>query len=109
MAQYRGGGQRRKPYSRSGPPEETMLKLPQNGEVVGSVIKLMGAAKFLVRCSDGRERLCSIPGRFKRRFWVKEGDAVIVKPWVVQTDERGDIVWRYSIMDRDKLKAMKLV
>ena len=28
----------------------------------------------------------------------KEGDTVIVRPWVVQTDERGDIIWRYSIM-----------
>lgn len=87
----------------------TALRLPEAGQVVGSVTKLQGAAKFLVRCSDSRERLCSIPGKFKRRFWIKEGDAVIVKPWVVQTDERGDIIWRYSIMDKDKLKSMKLI
>ena len=49
--------------------------------------------------------MCSIPGRLRRRFWIKEGDLVIVKPWVVQGNERGDIIWRYSIGDRERLKA----
>ncbi len=83
--------------------------MPSKAETVGSVIKPVGAAKFVVMCSDGKQRLCSIPGKFKRRFWIKAGDAVLVKPWLVQADERGDIVWRYSLMDKDKLKAMKLL
>jgi translation initiation factor 1A len=62
-----------------------------------------------VRCTDGKDRLCSIPGRLRRRFWIKEGDVVIVKPWVVEGDERGDIMWRYSQMDIGKLKAAKMI
>ena len=58
----------------------------------------------MVRCNDGKERLCSIPGRLRRRFWIKENDIVIVKPWVVQSDVRGDIVWRYSVLDINKLR-----
>ncbi len=65
----------------------------------------LGASNFEVLCSDDKVRVCTIPGRLKRRFWIKEGDVVIVKPWVVQSDERGDIVWRYSIMDKDTLKS----
>ena len=42
-------------------------------------------------------------------FWIKEGDVVIVKPWVVEGDERGDIMWRYSQMDIGKLKAAKMI
>ncbi|VVB77317.1 Translation initiation factor 1A [uncultured archaeon] len=49
--------------------------------------------------------LCSIPGRLRRRFWIKEGDLVIVKPWPEQGDERADIIWRYSLGDRERLKA----
>lgn len=93
---------RKKPH---GVQEEHRLVLPKDNEVVGSVVGAMGASKFKVICSDHNERLCSIPGRLKRRFWVKEGDLVIVKPWVVQSNERGDIVWRYSLGDRDQLKA----
>jgi translation initiation factor 1A len=80
------------------------LKLPKQGEFLGTVIKGLGALNFTIACSDGKERLCTIPGRFKRRFWIKEGDVVIIKPWVVQSDEKGDVLWRYSIMDKDRLK-----
>ncbi|MDE1870445.1 MAG: translation initiation factor eIF-1A [Candidatus Micrarchaeota archaeon] len=79
--------------------------MPRPDEVVGTVRRALGASKFEVQCSDQNVRVCSIPGRLKRRFWVKEGDVVLVKPWVVQSNERGDITWRYSIMDKDKLKA----
>jgi len=80
------------------------LKLPMQGEFIGRVTKTLGASKFMVLCSDKNERVCSIPGRLRRKFWIKEGDLVIVKPWVVQSNERGDVVWRYSIMDKDLLK-----
>lgn len=80
------------------------LKLPENGEVIGIVTQTLGASNFKVRCSDNYERICSIPGRLKRDFWIKEGDLVIVRPWIAQSKERGDIVWRYSLGDRDRLK-----
>ena len=78
--------------------------MPGPGEIIGVVDKSVGAANFMVRCNDGKERMCTIPGRLKRKFWIKIKDTVIVKPWVVQSDERGDIVWRYSIMDTENLK-----
>ncbi len=78
--------------------------LPKENEVVGIVTKALGASKFSVLCADNRERVCAIPGRLKRQFWIKEGDPVLVKPWVVQGDEKGDVVYRYSLMDKDTLK-----
>lgn len=95
--------------TRRGAPIEYKLLLPHEGEFLGTVSKISGATKFVVECSDGKERLCSIPGRFRRRFWVKENDVVIVKPWVVQSDERGDIIWRYSALDVTKLRDRKLI
>lgn len=80
------------------------LKIPQQGEVVGVVVQAVGASKFRIRCSDNFERICSIPGRLRRKFWIKENDLVLVKPWVAQSNERGDVIWRYSIGDRDRLK-----
>lgn len=84
---------------------ERIGPMPRENEVVGTVTRASGASNFLVTCSDGNERVCTIPGRLKRRFWIKEGDVVLVKPWVVQSNERGDIVWRYSQMDKEKLKT----
>lgn len=95
--------------ARRGAPIEYRLKLPEQGQILGTVIRIAGATKFLVRCMDGKERLCIIPGRLRRRFWIKENDVVIVRPWVVQSDERGDIIWRYSILDISKLRERGLL
>lgn len=95
--------------TRRGAPVEAITKMPGNGELIGKVARIAGATKFFVACSDGNERLCSIPGRLRRRFWIKENDVVIVKPWVVQTNERGDIIWRYSILDINRLKDRHLL
>lgn len=94
---------------RRGAPIEYRLKMPEEGQIVGTVTKIAGATKFVVQCADKKERLCIIPGRLRRRFWIKVNDVVIVRPWVVQSDERGDIVWRYSVMDMSKLRERGMI
>ncbi|MGC8479442.1 MAG: translation initiation factor eIF-1A [Candidatus Micrarchaeia archaeon] len=91
-------------HKKGGVIEQPRLMIPKSGELVGVVTKSLGATNFIVFCSDKIERTCSIPGRLKRRFWVKEGDIVLVKPWEIQRNERGDIIWRYSVMDKSLLK-----
>lgn len=87
-------------------PEEEIrrTKIPEQGDLLGVVLCMLGAGKLRVECEDGHERICRIPGKIKKRVWVKEGDLVIVKPWVVQTDERGDIMWRYTRTQANYLK-----
>ncbi len=99
------------PYGRKPgqPPEEHRLMIPKPGEFIGVVVKALGASKFQVLCNDNKERICAIPGRLKRRFWIKENDLVLVKPWVVQGDTKGDVVYRYSLMDKDSLKQKGFV
>lgn len=81
------------------------VRIPRKGEILGTVIGMMGASRLLVSCADGKERLCRIPGKIKRRVWVKEGDVVIVEPWEIEGDKRADIVWRYTKIQSDWLKA----
>jgi translation initiation factor 1A len=73
---------------------EKML-LPSANDVLGTAVKMLGAERILVKCQDGKERLCRIRGKLKRRVWVREGDIVLVSPWDFQSDKRGDIFWRY--------------
>lgn len=72
------------------------LRLPRKDEVFGVVEKAMGSGHMKVRCKDGRTRTCRIPGRLQKRVWIREGDVVIIEPWQVQSDEKGDIVYRYT-------------
>lgn len=76
--------------------EVLRVRLPHGDEVLGFVEKLLGAARMYVRCVDGKKRLCRVPGRFIRDIWVKEGNFVIVKPWEIEKDTRGDIIYKYS-------------
>ncbi|MCX6775730.1 MAG: translation initiation factor eIF-1A [Candidatus Micrarchaeota archaeon] len=80
------------------------LRLPRKGEVLGVVISMMGASRLLVDCIDEKERMCRIPGKIKRRIWVKDGDVVLIKPWIVESDKKGDLVWRYTRLQADWLR-----
>jgi translation initiation factor 1A len=86
----------RKPRN-TGPEDFTRIRLPHEneGEMFGIVTATLGAGKMRVDCDDGKTRLGRIPGKMRKRVWVRIGDLVIVKPWIVETDKKCDIVWRY--------------
>ena len=61
-----------------------------------AVERLLGAARMYVRCEDGKVRLCRVPGGKKRYVWVRENDLVIVSPWDLEGDTKGDVVFKYD-------------
>jgi translation initiation factor 1A len=80
-------------------PEEeefARLRLPRKGEVFGVAEQMVGFDRLRVRCKDGHTRMCRIPGKLRKRLWVRQGDVVIIRPWEVQSDEKGDLVYRYT-------------
>jgi len=66
----------------------------RNREMFAIADELMGASKLKVMCEDGKSRMARIPGKMKRRMWIKPGDLVIVKPWDFQ-DNKADVKYRY--------------
>ena len=72
------------------------MTLPSENDVLGVVTKILGQGRVMVNCQDGCRRLCRIRGKMKRRRWVREGDVVLVSPWEFQSEERGDIFFRYT-------------
>ncbi len=64
-------------------------------EILGTVTSMLGANRVVVHCVDGVTRMCRIPGKIKKRIWIREGDVVIVVPWEFQT-EKADVIWRYT-------------
>jgi translation initiation factor 1A len=72
------------------------MVLPVANDVSGVATKMLGGERVMVKCQDGKERLCRIRGKMKRRAWVRRGDIVLVSPWDFQSDKRGDIIWRYT-------------
>ncbi|MFB5599707.1 MAG: translation initiation factor eIF-1A [Nitrososphaeraceae archaeon] len=82
--------------------ELKQLVMPQEGEMFGRVIKLVGGDNVIVKCTDGKVRTCRIRGKIKRRMWIRENDLVLLAPWDFQS-EKADIVWRYIAAHAEKL------
>jgi translation initiation factor 1A len=80
------------------------MLLSSENDVLGTTVKILGSERILVKCQDGKERLCRIRGKLKRRVWVREGDIVLVSPWDFQSDTRGDTFWRYRKNQSDWLR-----
>ena len=71
------------------------VKLPKGNQTLGVLEQRLGAGRCRVRCLDGKTRVCRIPGRLKRRLWVREGDLILVEPWEYGGDEKGDVLFKY--------------
>ena len=78
--------------------------LPSENDVLGEAQKMLGYDRIMVKCQDGKERLCRVRGKLKRRAWIRLGDIVLVSPWDFQSDKRGDIFWRYRKNQTDFLR-----
>lgn len=73
------------------------------GELYAVADQLLGASRIKVMCEDGKSRMGRIPGKLKKRMWIREGDLLIVKPWDFQ-DEKSDILYRYTKTQSSYLK-----
>lgn len=89
------------------------VREPEGKEVLGVVLRKEGGGKYRVYCTDENERICRIPGSKKRGLFVKRDSVVLVEPWKIQGDEKGDVVHSYSnaetrwLEDRDYLDNVK--
>ncbi|RLI96415.1 MAG: translation initiation factor 1A [Candidatus Aenigmatarchaeota archaeon] len=93
-------------YQRSEGP--VRVKLPRGTELLGEITELLGASRFRVACKDGVERICRIPGKFRKRIRVSTGDWVIVRPWSIE-DEKGDVTWIYTRTQANWLKKKGMI
>ncbi len=75
--------------------ELARVKLPRGNQLLGVLSQRVGGSRTKVKCLDGRMRICRIPGRLKRRLWVREGDIVLIEPWELGGDDKGDIIFKY--------------
>ena len=85
-------GQRR-PAPDSGFSRRT--RYPAGDEVIGVVIRNLGARRMEVLCEDQVKRVARIPGRFRRGYRISINDVVLVEPWADLSGDRGDISYRY--------------
>lgn len=89
--------------------EIARIRTPRQGEVLGVIEMMLGGDKVMSKCDDGNNRICRIPGKLRKRVWVKKGDLILIRPWKVQSNERGDIIFRYTSTQANWLKRKGFV
>lgn len=72
----------------------TRVKLPRGREVIGIIEQRLGGNKMQVNCLDGKSRNCRVPGRLKRKLWLRPNDVVIIEPWELD-NTKGDVIFKY--------------
>ncbi len=72
------------------------VKTPRGNQSLGVVEQRLGASRMRIKCFDGKVRICRIPGRLKRKLWVRENDIVLVEPWELGGEDKGDIIYKYK-------------
>ena len=88
----------------AGESSKIRVKMPNTkvNEMFAIAEQILGGRRGTVLCADGETRMARIPGKMRRRQWVREGDLIIVWPWDFQ-DSKADVKHRYT-----KTQAMYL-
>ena len=92
-------------------PQEEIVRVryPRGREVIGILKQRLGSSRMRVICMDGKTRICRIPGRMKRKLWVREGDILLIEPWEFGGDAKGDVVYKYRPNQIALLKKKGLI
>ena len=70
---------------------------PDEGEVFAVITKILGGNHIEAISDDGHRRIIRIPGKIRRRQWVRTGDLILVEPWYgLDQNEKGDLKYRYQ-------------
>ena len=89
--------------------EISRIKVPRPPELLCVVEQMVGGDRVRAKCDDGNERICRIPGKLRKRVWIRAGDLILVEPWIVQSNERGNITFRYTSTQANWLKRKGFV
>ena len=84
----------KKNFKQNDAPKVTRARLPKGKEVMGIIEERLGGNKMRVNCFDSKQRICRVPGRLKRKLWLRPEDIIIIEPWELD-DTKGDVIFKY--------------
>ena len=59
--------------------------------------QILGGRRVHAVCEDGESRLARIPGKMRRRQWVREGDLMVIQPWDIVLNSALSLVYYLRI------------
>ena len=94
-------------------PTPMRLFRPRQGQLFAVVLRMLGGNHIEVQCQDGEKRMARIPGKIRRRKWVRVGDLVVVEPWWGVEESKADLKERFrdtqvrAYLERGMLRGLE--
>lgn len=77
-------------------------------EMFAVATQLMGTDQVKTIAEDGIERQARIPGKMRKKVWIRQGDLLIIRLWYFQP-KKADIVWRFLGTQAEHIKRKGLL
>lgn len=69
---------------------------------------MLGNGRVQVFCFDGKQRVCHIRGKLRKKVWINVGDIILVGLRDYQ-DDKGDVILKYTPDEARRLKNEGLI
>jgi translation initiation factor 1A len=73
----RGGKGHKKGKNNTNTEQQIKVVYAEEDQVYAMVKNKLGGKRLAVECSDGKDRIALIPGRFRKRVWMNPGDVIL--------------------------------
>lgn len=96
------GGKKKGKRNTGQTPVKRTLVYKGDMEEYAQITKMLGDRKIMVMLPDKSEMLAVIPGRFRKRCWMKVGDILIISRREFQATKL-DVIYKYNDEETRKL------
>lgn len=98
------GGKNRRRGKNENEATKRELDLKEEGQEYAQVLKILGNGRIRCFCFDGKERLCNIRGKLRKKVWINTSDIILLGLRDFQ-DEKADVIQKYNPDEARRLKA----
>lgn len=107
----KGGKKHRRGKKGDSEPIKVNAPLKKDGQAYAFVTKMLGNRRIMAKLThqldesqvNQSERLCIIPGKFKRRVWINKGDIILVGTRDGYSDNKCDVMYKYTPAEAKQL------
>tara|TARA_Y100000310_G_C20573538_1_gene759297 strand:+ start:716 stop:1093 length:378 start_codon:yes stop_codon:yes gene_type:complete len=82
------------PQNHQGENVPTRVRMPRGKELIGRILIRLGGNRMDIKATDGKTRNCRVPGRYRRRLWLRPKDIVMITPDEFN-DGKGEIIYKF--------------
>ena len=91
-----GKGHKKKKNTRESTLHNRPMIYAEKNQAYAQITQNMGGSRLQVKCSDGKKRSAIIPGRLRKRLWMRKDDIILCELGSMGNDKECHILHKYN-------------